>query len=309
MQLFLEPLASLGMQENMAQGQALFAPPVSSPIKQADFPKDRRAAMMKAASTVIDLILRTPQELAARLDKLRPDGSLRQYSRAFWRLMSSFDSSLVENPDWQDIYARMDKSDTFNIGEHQFCEPDYRQILLWAEALELEPLTVIERLLSGPDGDGYRDSHSQFENGRIIKLRWDMTLLPIEHFEWVDGLVIESIIFYSARPPVADEVERSLSLPLPELLDLSCDSMNLISLDLTAVPKLVELDCGGNELKELDLSAVPRLTKLDCYWNNLAELDLTGVSLLTELNCQGNQLTDLDLSAVPLLTGLLRLAE
>ena len=39
----------------------------------------------------------------------------------------------------------------FSIGEHVFCEPDYRQILLWAKALELEPEAVVERLLTEPE--------------------------------------------------------------------------------------------------------------------------------------------------------------
>ena len=303
-QLYLEPLSSLGTQENVVQGQVPFAPPVSSSIKQADFPKDRRAAMMKVASTVIDLGLRTPQELAARLDKLRPDGSLRQYSRAFWRLMSSFDSSLLESPDWQDIYAKMDKSDTFKIGEHQFCEPDYRQIMLWANALKMEPLTVVERLLSGPGRADYCDSQSHFKNRRIIKLRWDMKLLPLGHFEWVDGLVIESIWFYSADASSAIQIKRSLRLPLPQLRDLICDDMNLICLDLSDCPLLTELYCSCNELTELGLAAVPLLTDLRCYWNKLAKLDLSSVPRLIKLECQGNKLTELDLASAPQLTDL-----
>ena len=35
----------------------------------------------------------------------------------------------------------------FRIGEHELCEPDYQQILVWAKALELVAETVIERLL------------------------------------------------------------------------------------------------------------------------------------------------------------------
>lgn len=96
----------------------------SASIEQTSFPKDRREVMVKTASTLIELGLKTPEELAARLDMLAPNGALRQYSRAFWRLMSSFDSSLVENPDWQAIYAEKDKSDTIRIGKYQFCESD-----------------------------------------------------------------------------------------------------------------------------------------------------------------------------------------
>ena len=39
------------------------------------------------------------------------------------------------------------QSARFRIGDYIWCEPDYRQILLWAETLKMEPLTVIEHLL------------------------------------------------------------------------------------------------------------------------------------------------------------------
>ena len=41
---------------------------------------------------------------------------------------------------------------TFRIGDYTWCEPDYRQILLWAEALKMEPLTVIIKLVAGKKG-------------------------------------------------------------------------------------------------------------------------------------------------------------
>src|ERR1700722_19470516 len=33
------------------------------------------------------------------------------------------------------------------IGEYEWCEPDYRQILLWADQLSLPPEEIIRRLL------------------------------------------------------------------------------------------------------------------------------------------------------------------
>ena len=36
----------------------------------------------------------------------------------------------------------------FRIGQYEWCESDYRQILMWADALELEPEEVVHRLLS-----------------------------------------------------------------------------------------------------------------------------------------------------------------
>lgn len=34
----------------------------------------------------------------------------------------------------------------FRIGNYEFCEPDYRQIMLWGKALELDPQDVVQLL-------------------------------------------------------------------------------------------------------------------------------------------------------------------
>jgi len=44
----------------------------------------------------------------------------------------------------------------FRIGDYHWCEPDYRQILVWAEALKMKPLTVIEKLIAGEESDEVR---------------------------------------------------------------------------------------------------------------------------------------------------------
>ena len=115
----------------------------------------------------------------------------------------------------------------FRIGDYEWCEPDYRQILMWAKALNLEPETVMERLFPEPKGATWssgmwdHDFTTQCANGRMIGLCWDFDLLPLECFEWVTGLVIESICFSSAESGGECE-ERSLSLRLPKLRYLHC---------------------------------------------------------------------------------------
>ena len=64
------------------------------------------------------------------------------------------------------------------IGEYEWCEPDYRQILLWAEQLALEPEEVIRRLLDRrtlhrPEMNATVYQETTFANGRIEKLNWD----------------------------------------------------------------------------------------------------------------------------------------
>lgn len=109
----------------------------------------------------------------------------------------------------------------FRIGNYELRDPDYRQILLWAKALELEPAVIIERLESSfcevkaaelepagiierlessfcERGDGWRLTF-RVENGSIVTLAWDFDLLPLSVFEWVDGLVIREVGFKGCR--------------------------------------------------------------------------------------------------------------
>ncbi|MEQ1935121.1 MAG: hypothetical protein ABL962_14775, partial [Fimbriimonadaceae bacterium] len=185
----------------------------------------------------------------------------------------------------------------FRIGEHDFREPDYQQIQLWAESLGLEPVAVIERLLTTPAWKSREQYKTQLVNGRIVRLYWDVALLPLVNFEWVEGLAIESIDFFVPKDLVPKV--RRLSLRLPELRYLDCSGMGLISLDLSAVPYLTVLRCFSNQLTQLDLSGVSQLTELWCLFNHLSELDLSTVPRLTTLCCYNNRISVLNLSAVP----------
>jgi Leucine-rich repeat (LRR) protein len=220
----------------------------------------------------------------------------------------------------------------YKIGEHVFCEPDYRQILLWAGSLQLEPLTVIERLLAEPDETvsswwtpEYK-SHfkTHFVNGRIVSIYLNGAVIALESLEWVEGLVIESIAFQAPAAWGAD-YGRALPLPqsklcrlyfygfnpscfdlsaVPNLIQLVCENCGFTELDLRPVSKLQVLVIKFSKLSRLDLSAVPLLKELDCQLNILTQLDLSAVPLLKELDCNTNELINLDLSSVPVLSVL-----
>ena len=191
----------------------------------------------------------------------------------------------------------------FKLGDYEFREPDYRQILRWAEELEMAPEVVLEGLERGHPLQAWvseLESELVVEDGAIKELWWHP-----ENFNFFPevsekGLIIRSLGFvdFEAKIP-----ELDLSA-VPELAKLSCGSNQLSELDLSPVPKLRSLNCVHNQLTELDLSTVPELEELSCRSNQLTELDLSPVPKLRSLNCDGNQLTQLDLSAVPVLEGL-----
>ncbi len=225
----------------------------------------------------------------------------------------------------------------FRIGQYDWCEPDYRQILIWAEALSLRPEEVIERLLKGRKPPW----ETRVERGKLAAIHWDFDLLPLREFELPECLETSSLSFHTCsdrRPRL-----RVSSLCLPELRNLDfgkqgavaedcdlsgfpnlgmlvCANSDIAELDLSKVPQLSYLDCAGNRLSQLDLSHTPnlrwglrcprnqitelRLSKhphllvLDCSENHLSRLDVSGLPSLIHLNCEKNEIRELDLSNV-----------
>ena len=88
------------------------------------------------------------------------------------------------------------------------------------------------------------------------------------------------------------------------LIDLSCYSNQLTSLDVSNNAALIYLICFNNQLTSLDVSNNTALTFLSCNENQLTSLDVSNNTALTELYCAFNQLTSLDVSANPALTAL-----
>ena len=228
----------------------------------------------------------------------------------------------------------------FRVGDYEFREADYQQILLWAKALEKTPETIIETLenTSFDVDDHYvlrrvlaADStveafqvkmdriSFQVKDGSIFSLVWDHKKLPSTEFVSVKDLKICEIAFIDWPDKLT-----TISCHLPTLRRLVLSNQNvwllklifgdadgeenrhigLRELDLSNVPRLTHLCCLSNLLTRLDLSNVPKLTNLHCWRNELTELDLSNVPELAELDCGSNQLTKLDLSNVPELAEL-----
>lgn len=194
---------------------------------------------------------------------------------------------------------------SYNIGGIELCEPDYRQILLWSDALAKEPAVVLGTLLD--DGSLFGIKRKSFDpaltqtlikDGRLIQLYWEIDRLPLADFTWVDGLMLESLIFV-VPDGEGDAEKHSLALNLPQLRRLKCANMGLDRLDLSQVPLLEVLDCGWNEIPALNLSQTPLLTDLNLNFNPVASLDLRHVPDLTKLCCSFTSVSMLPLSAVP----------
>ena len=124
---------------------------------------------------------------------------------------------------------------------HMLREPDYQQILLWAEALGMAPEAVLTTLVyEGLD----------LEDGAMVGLVWDFDCLPLIPSTWVSGLVIEQLEFRGRWP----DTDTALRPVLPSLWRLICEGIGLASIDLSSVPDLLFLACSGNVLSELNLS-------------------------------------------------------
>jgi hypothetical protein len=122
--------------------------------------------------------------------------------------------------------ARSQVEATFRIGGYDFRSPDYRQILLWAEALKIAPTAIVQRLagasLKLAAGHGEPISF-KVENGGILSAVWDLDSLPLASFQWVAGLSIHEFAF-KGSPENSDgealnptsifaSVKRSLAYP------------------------------------------------------------------------------------------------
>jgi Leucine-rich repeat (LRR) protein len=229
----------------------------------------------------------------------------------------------------------------FRIGDYDWCEPDYRQIHVWAKAIGIPPEQIIDILKKDTPDTCWAKPAPAFYEGRLLRLSWDLMKLPLKKFEWVEGLRITHFSLktllgvsdeqrvlndlnlvlphlthlgcYGSQGfnraqglnPAADAWSRILNLlSTPELKELACIGCGLSDLELSSSKKLQSLTCPFNRLSQLDLSPVPDLTFLECGHNHLSQLDLSVVPSLTVLDCADNGLAELDISNVSRLTFL-----
>lgn len=200
------------------------------------------------------------------------------------------------------------------VGDHWFCDPDYRQLVVWATDLGLMPEKVVQHLLRQSILNEAEvllyDIFGEMvgtciENGRFLDLQWDLSALPVEQMNWVPGLKMKRVrIACSSSPDDKPQTISSLRVPLSELNDLQCRRIGLRQIDLSSALGLERLDCSFNRLTTLDLGSVPELKELNARNNWLLELRLPSDSQLTKLDVTRNELVSLDCATAPSLKQL-----
>lgn len=186
-------------------------------------------------------------------------------------------------------------------GEYEWCEPDYQQLMSWAEQLKMAPLEVLRRLKEGLRRKG---DETRIENGKFIKLNWDPGLLPVSEFQISFPIELTDLSFapIDAIDDCKDTLKDLDGVPADgQLPEGYCLSARVVQISTTALPKLRRLDCAASiGLKNLAMASASALERLDCSWNLLSTLDLGSFPNLRELACSDNgPLESLDLRCVP----------
>ena len=206
----------------------------------------------------------------------------------------------------------------FRVGDLDLCEPDYRQILVWAELRRTDPYTVLI------DVADHMESNLP-KMGRLKYVCWDFARWPVPEVPIVPGLSIQTFVAVNDSAPEPFKLKHLFTTPMNDLRSLYSYWIDLEELDLSLVPKLTCLDIRGRIHRPFDLvsvpdlenlwlkyatletsqlSSVPKLQTLNLIQNSLTSLSLPSLPRLTMLHCHDSQITELDLSSVPLLSDL-----
>jgi hypothetical protein len=228
--------------------------------------------------------------------------------------------------------VRASKSDLqtrrFRVGDIDFCEPDYRQILSWAGQTHLSPEDVLRRLtLNLWSGCYWCAGETRIEDGKFKTMNWDPGLLPITDFRITQELEITELTFvrieewrnwssYISTQKVfsgsgkdfektyfsENRIHSIYTVHMPKLKRLFCRQIDLNYLEIKSAPSLESLDCHNNLIGALDLRRFNKLKDLECSENKITELKVN--SNLEILRCSDNAMKELELDNLPNLVEL-----
>jgi len=101
----------------------------AAPLVADDFyqskgiPRDKRTLFMDVADQLYDAGVRTPQDLAAKLEKVG-GGKLRAYSDAVWSILRSNYPTLPQSSDWAGVYSNLNDTPSNDSTPSTSLEPD-----------------------------------------------------------------------------------------------------------------------------------------------------------------------------------------
>ena len=90
----------------------------------------------------------------------------------------------------------------------------------------------------------------------------------------------------------------------PNLVDLSCNDIQLRTLQIKGCQSLSKINCSDNYLHDIDISGCSSITELYCDNNFLDDIDLTFAESLEVLSCKDNAMTSINISSCTKLTSL-----
>lgn len=237
----------------------------------------------------------------------RPPDGVEKAKPGAKRILSGMVEEALELAQKQPVSSVPQK---FRIGNYEWCEPDYRQLLIWAEMLGLKAEVIVDELLSGEKPSGVPWAETVFENGRIIKLNWDTELLPLDVLELVHGLRITHLSLssrrcfsrLSSRSGVYEKPESAFECPQDwveykktegEKVDKILDDSDcpLEILNLPDLPELTHLSCSESKINALtgglSFTGTPKLEVLDCDSCLLDAIDVRPLAHLKEVKFSG----------------------
>ena len=109
--------------------------------------------------------------------------------------------------------------------------------------------------------------------------------------------------FWTDNHNYTDGKEHTITIT-GKINKLTCNSMELTSLDVRAAKELEELNCHTNKLTSLNVSKNTALVELFCPNNELESLNVKGAAALQYLLCYDNELKSLKTSGAPALIGI-----
>lgn len=202
----------------------------------------------------------------------------------------------------------------YRIGDIDFCEPDYRQMLLWAERFDKNPTDFLASLLGNEGIEYYGSKGTLIVNGRIHRLSWDMVMFPEFRLDYGPHLALDYLEFFDhvrtplTPPPTSHHLRRYFQHSIEERLlkrTPQNDDYSELTIDYDCPIERRLAEHRGGKQKTLSLSC-PTLRVLTIRGTNFIDLECIDLSSLKELRVSHKPgfIKSLSAESCPALEGL-----